>query len=415
MRKKRPKIITGLDIGTTKVCAILGQIDDDGQLSILGVGSNPSLGLKKGMVVDIEATVDSIQKAVRKAEQMAGVSVKEVYVGIAGGHITSQNSKGTVEVQNPIRGVTEQDRQRALERAKDYIKLPKDVEIIHAIPQEFVVDGQPGIKNPVGMSGTTLEARVHLVMAAITSASNIVRCISQAGLRTCNILLESLASSLAILGDNEKDLGVALIDIGGGTSDVGIFAGGSVKFSGVIPLGGDSITNDVAYGLKISRYDAENIKKKYASALVDSVGPDEVLEISDVLKGAANQVSRRFLCEITEARLEQIFMMAKQMIDASPVKNKIYGGVVLTGGTSLMHGIAELAERIFEMPAKVGMPQGLKGLSGVVSSPIYSTGIGLVLYGLTNQPLNPHYYSNGNVFRKLSYNFKKLLDWYLWE
>lgn len=411
MRKKRPKFITGLDIGTTKICAILGQIDEDNQLTILGVGSHPSQGLKKGLVVDIEATVDSIQKAVHKAEQMAGLEVKEVYVGIAGGHITSQNSRGVVEVQNSVRGVTELDRTRVLDKART-ITVPKDVEIIHSIPQEYICDGHPGIKNPVGMSCSTLEARVHLVLAAVTSASNIVRCINLAGLRTRDILLESLASSLAILSDNEKDLGVLLIDIGGGTSDVAVFTGGSVKYSGVIPLGGDSITNDIAYGLKISRFDAENVKKKYASSVVDDVNADEVIDVSDVLKNSRTSASRRFLCEIAEARLEQIFMMAKQMVDSSPVRNKIYAGVVLTGGTSLMHGINELAERIFEMPAKVGIPQGLKGMSGVVSSPIYSTGIGLVLHGLTNEPIDTHYYSNGNIFRKVVYNFKRFIDWY---
>lgn len=411
MRKKRQKFVAGLDIGTTKICAVLGQLNDDGQLSILGVGSNPSQGLKKGMVIDIETTVDSIQKAVHKAEQMAGVEVKEVFVGIAGGHITSQNSRGVVEVQNPVRGVTEMDRQRVLEKARN-ITIPKDVEIIHSIPQEYICDGQPGIKNPVGMSCSTLEARVHLVLAAVTSASNIVRCINLAGLRTRDILLESLASSLAILSENEKDLGVLLIDIGGGTSDVAVFTGGSVKFSGVIPLGGDSITNDIAYGLKISRYDAENVKKKYASALVDSVDPDEVIDVSDVLKNSRTSASRRFLCEIAEARLEQIFVMAKQMLENSPVRNKIYAGVVLTGGTALMHGIAELAERLFEMPAKVGMPQGLKGMSGVVSSPIYSTAIGLVMHGFTSEPPDTHYYANGNIFRKIAYNFKKFIDWY---
>lgn len=411
MRKKRQRIICGLDIGTTKICAILGQIDDEGQLTILGVGSNPSHGLKKGMVIDIEATVDSIQKAVHKAEEMAGVEVKEVYVGIAGGHITSQNSRGVIEVQNPLRGVSELDRQRVLEKARS-ITVTKDVEILHVIPQEYICDGHPGIKNPVGMSCSTLEVRVHLVMAAITSASNIVRCINLAGLRTRDILLEALASSLALLSDNEKDLGVILIDIGGGTSDVAVFTGGSVKFSGVIPLGGDNITNDIAYGLKISRYDAENVKKKCASADVDMVDPDEVIEVSDVLKGSRMNANRRFLCEIAEARLEQIFMMAKQMIDASPVRNKVYGGVVLTGGTALMHGITELGERLFEMPTKVGVPQGLKGMSGIVSSPIYSTAIGLVLHGLTNEPVNAQYYSNGNIFRKILYNFKRFIDWY---
>ena len=412
MRRKRQKTVTGLDIGTTKIVAIIGQADDEGQVSVLGVGSNPSLGLKKGMVVDIEATVDSIEKAVRKAEEMADTEVKEVFVGIAGGHITSTNSRGVIEVQNSARGVTEADRDRVLQRARDSVVMPKDVEIIHWIPQEYVCDGQPGIRNPVGMSCSTLEARVHVILAAVASASNILRCINLANLRTRDLLLESLASSLAILSDNEKDLGVLLIDIGGGTSDVAVFTGGAVKFSGVIPLGGDSITNDIAYGLKVSRYDAENVKKKYASALVDSVDPNEEIEVTDVLKNSRATANRRFLCDIAEARLEQIFMMAKQMVDASPVRNRIYAGIVLTGGTSLMHGIVELAERIFEMPAKVGVPQGLKGMSATVQSPIYSTGIGLVINGLTNEPVNAQYYSNGNMFRKVAHGLKRFLEWY---
>jgi cell division protein FtsA len=410
MARKKRKYITGLDIGTTKICAIVGQIDEDGQLTVLGVGSNPSLGLKKGMVIDIDSTVDSIKKAAHKAQQMAGVDLKDVFVGIAGGHITSHNSRGVIEVQNPMRGVTEMDRKRVLDKARD-VTLPRDTEIIHAIPQEYVCDGQAGIKNPVGMSCSTLEARVHLIIAQVASASNIIKCITHAGLQTRDILLESLASSLAILSENEKDLGVLLIDIGGGTSDVAVFTGGNVKYSGVIPLGGDNITNDIAYGLKISRYDAENVKKKFACGIVDMIDPNEVVEVSDVLKGARTNARRSFLCEISEARLEQIFMMAKQMVEATPVGKKIYAGTVLTGGTALMPGIAELAERIFDMPAKVGVPQGLKGMSGVVSSPIYSTAIGLVIYGLTHESEKDHF-SSGNLWHKVCYRMKQFWKWY---
>ncbi|MCX7717361.1 MAG: cell division protein FtsA [Candidatus Sumerlaeaceae bacterium] len=414
MRKRRQPIVTGLDIGTTKVCAIIGHADADGALTVLGVGSHPSQGLKKGMVVDIEMTVDSIQKAVREAEQVAGVSVKQVYVGIAGGHISSTNSKGIVEIPNRQRGVTEQDCQRVLELARK-ITVPHDIEILQVIPQEYVLDGQPGIKNPVGMTCSILEVRAHVVLAAMTSASNIMRCIKHAGLQTCEIMLESLASAVAILGEHEKDLGVILIDIGGGTSDIAVFSGGTVKFSGVIPLGGDSITNDIAYGLKVNRYDAENIKKKHASALPGEVDPDEKIEISDVLKQEPHLVSRRFLCEITEARLEQIFMMAKDMLDKSPVRDRVFGGVVLTGGTSLMHGITRLAERIFELPAKVGMPQNVKGLSGIVKSPIYSTCIGLVLQGIATQAVSPAFYSNGSIFGRLAHRLRKAIDWYLFD
>ena len=412
MRRKKQKVVTGLDIGTTKIVAIMGALDEDNALTILGVGSHPSQGLKKGMVVDIEATVDSIQKAVQKAESMAGMDVKEVFVGIAGGHITSMNSRGVIEVQNPSRGVTEADRQRVLERARSAVVFPKEQEIIHVFAQEYECDGHAGISNPVGMSCSTLTAHVHMVAAAVASASNIIKCIQMADLRARDLMLESLASSLAILGDNEKDLGVMLIDIGGGTSDVAVFTGGSVKFSGVIPLGGDSITNDIAYGLKISRYDAENVKKKHASVLLDEVDPDEEIEVTEVLKNARAVANRHFLCEIVEARVEQILLMARQMVQASAVSDKYYAGIVLTGGTSLLHGIAELAERIFEMPAKVGMPQDLKGMSSGVDSPIYSTGIGLVLYGLTHDPSNAQYYSNGNIFRKVGRAFRKFIDWY---
>jgi len=409
MRKRRQKIITGLDVGTTKICAIIGQ-SDEGQLTILGMGSNPSDGLKRGMVVDIDATIDSIQKAVRKAEQQAGVRVRDVIVGIAGGHITSQNGVGMIEVRNPIRGVTEQDRQRAIERARQ-INIAKDMEILHDYPQEFICDGQPGYRNPIGVSCSTLEARVHIVLASMTSVSNIVKCIKHAGLRVGDILLESLASSLPILSDNERDLGVMLIDIGGGTSDLAVFTRGMIKLSGVIPLGGDNITNDIAYLLKISRHDAENVKKKYARALADSADSDETIEVSGVLKNRPVSTKLQFLCEITEARLEEIFIKARKMIDAVELRDRINAGTVLTGGTSLLPNIDMLAERIFDKPAKVGAPQGLKGMSGIVQSPIYSTGIGLVLHGLSGESSNK-YYSNGNIFRKFSHYVQNFIDWY---
>ncbi len=415
MRRKRSKIVTGLDIGTTKIVAITAQMapdDPDQALTILGVGSTPSLGLKKGMVVDIDATVDSIRKAVNKAEEMSKIDVREAYVGIAGGHIESDNARGYIEVQNPSRGVTEGDRQRVLKRAQESIRAGEHLELIHSIPQEFLLDGHGGITNPVGMSCSRLEARVHLIYAAVTSASNILRCVTLAGLRPRDLMLESLASSLALLSDHEKEVGVILIDVGGGTSDVAVFTDGSVRFSGVIPYGGDTITNDIAKCMKISRYDAENVKKKYANAESTRVDADEEIELTSLLKSTPETASRRMLCEIVESRLEEIFSMARQMIESSPVKYTSCAGVVLTGGTALMEDIVHLAERVFELPVKVGVPQNLKGMSSGVSSPIYSTGIGLVLSGYENDLGTTHINTNGNVFHKVTDLFSRILNWY---
>ena len=415
MRRKRSKIVTGLDIGTTKIVAITAQMapdDPDQNLTILGVGSTPSQGLKKGMVVDIDATVDSIRKAVHKAEEMSKIDVREVYVGIAGGHIESDNARGYIEVQNPSRGVTEGDRQRVLKRAQESIRAGEHLELIHSIPQEFLLDGHGGITNPVGMSCSRLEARVHLIFAAVTSASNILRCVTLAGLRPRDLMLESLASSLALLTDHEKEVGVILIDVGGGTSDVAVFADGAVRFSGVIPYGGDTITNDIAKCLKISRDHAENVKKKNANADSTRVDSDEKIELTSLLKSTPETASRRELCEIVEARLEEIFMMARKMIESSPVKYTSCAGVVLTGGTALMEDIDHLAERVFELPVKVGVPQNLKGMSSGVTSPIYSTGIGLVLSGYENDLGTTHINANGNIFHKVTDLFSRVLNWY---
>ncbi len=405
----RTQIFTGLDVGTTKICAIIGQVDEEGHITVLGVGSTPSLGLRRGIVIDMEETVESIRSAIRKAEEIAHVAVRDVYVGIAGGHIQSHNSVGMVEIKNPTRGITKADIRRVTDRARG-LQIPVEREIIHVIPQRFLIDDGP-ILNPEGFSSTRLEAEILIVTAAVTSAQNIVRAVSQAGYRTSAIYLEPLASSLAILTEKEKDIGIVMVDIGGGTSDVAIYMDGTVRFTGVVPYGGDAITEDIAKGLKISRYDAENIKKRYGHALANAINPEEDLEVPNVLTDEPVRISRRFLCEIIQSRTEEILLMTKQMIDATPLGEKVYGGVVLTGGCALLEGIDDLASKIFNAPAKLGAPTGLGGMSGVVASPIYSTGVGLVLYGLEhrNQPLS----RPSGLFAELVNTFRKFIDWYV--
>ena len=412
MGRKQTKIITGLDIGTTKVCAIMGHLTPKGELNIVGFGSHPSPGLRQGTIVDLETTTDAIQKAVQKAESMASAKVREVFVGIAGNHVMSQNSAATLSIDNPTRGVTEVHREEVLRKARE-CNLPPNHEVSDCIIQEFVCDGQPGIVNPVGMSCKILEVRVHLVIANTVAVANIMRAIKHAGLRVRGMQLESLASSLAILSDEERDLGVALIDIGGGTSDIGIFSGGCVRYTGVIPLGGDNISADVALVLRVSRYEAENIKKKFARSLPDTVSPAEEIEVTDILTNQARTETIHHLSEVVEARLEQIFLKFKSVIDSDPHGRRVCG-VVLTGGTSLMSGIDDLASRIFEKAVKVGKPEGIMGLSGLVSSPIYSTAVGLVLFGLSN-PFEDGLAPRAGIKDRVLHYWRRFLEWYASE
>jgi cell division protein FtsA len=386
-KRKNTKYVMGLDVGTTKVCAIIGQQDDDSSLSVLGVGSTPSLGLKKGIVIDTDQTVESIQKAVQKASNIAGVEMHDLVVGIAGGHIQCHNSRASVEIVNPSRGVTRSDIVRVNSRAKA-LAMPVDREILHSIPQEYVTDSGP-VKNPKGQVTTKLEVNVHIVTAAVTSVQNLMRCVKQAGYNTNGILLESIASSEAILHEEEKELGVLLIDLGGGTTDIAIFSRGHIRYSGVIPLGGDNITNDIAYILKISLFDAENVKKKYGCAMASLTRPEEIFTVTKVVNDKKETVKRQELADIIEARLEEIFHLVRERINATSVHDKFYAGVVITGGSALIEGITELGEKVFECPCRVGIPHGLKGMTSVVSSPIYATGIGLMRHGFTdalNQP-----------------------------
>ncbi len=399
---------TGLDIGTTKICAIIAEIDPAGKTTVRGIASTPSQGLRRGVVVDLEETIASIRTAVRKAEEIAQVGVRDVLVGIAGGHIQCFQSSGAVDVSNPERGITRADIRRAVDKSA-LDQIPMEREVIHTLPQRFIIDDGP-VANPEGFSSRKLTADVLTVTAAVTSAQNIIRAVRNAHYRVGGIYLEPLASSLAVLTPEERDLGVVAIDIGGGTSDIAIWAEGTVRYTGVVPYGGDSITEDVRRGLKISCFDAENLKKRYGSCLPNNIKEDEKVEVPVALTGETQEISRRFLCEIIMSRYEEILLLVKEQCERSAHFDKAFGGVVLTGGGALQEGAAKLAEKIFDRPCKIGRPSGLAGLSSVASSPIYSTGVGLVYYGL--QADQEAGLSEKNLFQRLVRFFKKAIDWY---
>lgn len=404
----RKTMFTGLDIGTTKICAIIGEIDPDGKVTILGVASTPSQGLRRGVVINLEETVDSIRIAVRKAEDIAQVSVRDVFVGIAGGHIQCHQLQATVDVSNPERGITRSDVRRAIDRAIENV-VAVEREVLHIIPQRFFIDDGP-IIDPVGFSSRQLTAEVLLVTAAVTSAQNIIRAVSQANYRVSGIYLEPLASSLAVLSDQEKELGVAIVDIGGGTSDVAIWVDGAVRYTGVVPFGGDAITEDISKGLKINRYDAENLKKRHGHCIPEKVDPAENISVPAALSDRTLTHSREFLAQIINARVAEMLEMVKDKLEKVPAYENVYGGVVLTGGTALQAGICELGEKVFGKPCKLGSPTGLSGLSSVVSSPIYSTGVGLVLYGLEHE--REQAFLDSNAFSRIVKRLKSFIDWY---
>lgn len=377
-------VVVGLDIGTTKICCIIGEIVEPGPqpvIDIVGIGTAPSNGLRKGVVVNIDSTVASISKAVEEAELMAGVDVTNVFTGIAGGHIRSINSTGIVAVKD--KEITENDVQRVIDAAKA-VSIPMDREVIHIIPQEYMLDDQDGIRDPIGMSGVRLEAKVHIVTGAVSSAQNIVRCVNKAGLNVSEICLEPIASSEAVLSQDEKELGVVLVDIGGGTSDIAIFREGAVAFTGVLAIGGNHVTNDVAVGLRTPQHEAEKIKVRYGSAMAALVKPDETIEVPGVGGRKPRVVQRRLLAEIIEPRVEEIFMLIQREIMKSGYQDLLSAGMVITGGSTLLEGMPELAEHLFEMPVKRGVPLGVGGLRDVVNSPKFATGVGLLKYGAQN-------------------------------
>lgn len=373
------RMIVGLDIGTSKVVAIVGAITDEGGLEIVGIGSHPSRGLKKGVVVNIESTVQSIQRAVEEAELMAGCHIHSVYAGIAGSHIRSLNSHGIVAIRD--REVYALDLERVIDAAQA-VAIPADQKVLHILPQEYVIDTQEGIKEPLGMSGVRLEAKVHLVTCAVNAAQNIEKCIRRCGLEVEDIILEQLASSYSVLTDDERELGVCLVDIGGGTTDIAIFTEGAIRHTGVIPIAGDQVTNDIAMALRTPTQHAEEIKIKYACALTQLAGAEETIKVPSVGERPARDLSRQALAEVVEPRYDELFTLVQAELRRSGYEDLIAAGIVLTGGTSKMEGVVELAEEIFHTPVRIGSPQEVEGLTDIVRNPIYSTGVGLLQYGL---------------------------------
>uniref|UniRef100_A0A831UAI0 Cell division protein FtsA n=1 Tax=Geobacter metallireducens TaxID=28232 RepID=A0A831UAI0_GEOME len=407
MSARRDNLIVGLDIGTTKICAIVGNVTEDG-IDIVGIGSSPSRGMRKGVVINIESTVESIKKAVSEAELMAGCEIRSVYAGIAGGHIKGFNSQGVIAIKN--REVTSEDVKRVIDAAKA-IAIPMDREVIHILPQEFIIDDQDGIREPLGMSGVRLEAKVHIVTGAVASAQNIVKACNRAGLDVADIVLEQLASSEAVLSADEKELGVALVDIGGGTTDIAIFVDGAIKHTSVLSLGGNHLTNDIAVGLRTPMAEAEKIKQKYGCCMASLVGKEETIEVPSVGGRKPRILSRQLLAEILEPRVEEIFTLVNREIMKSGFEDLIASGVVITGGTTILEGMPELAEQVFNLPVRRGNPQQIGGLVDVVNSPVYATGVGLVVYGSKNVGIRefPTAQTDENLFRRVS---RRMKEWF---
>lgn len=376
------KLIVGLDIGTSKVLAIVGEIAPTGEVEIIGVGHHPSRGMKKGVVVNIESTVQSIQRAVEEAELMAGCQIHSVYAGIAGSHIRSMNSHGIVAIRDSE--CTQSDLDRVIDAARA-VAVPSDQKILHVLPQEFVIDNQEGIREPIGMSGVRLEVKVHLVTGAVSAAQNIVKCVRRCGLEVNDVILEQLASSYSVLTDDEKDLGVCLVDIGGGTADIAVFTDGAIKHTAVIPIAGDQVTNDIAVALRTPTQNAEEIKIKYGCALTQLASADETIEVPSVGERAPRRMSRHTLAEVIEPRYEELLGLIQMELRRSGFENLVAAGIVMTGGSSKMEGLVELAEEVFHMPVRLGVPQHVYGLVDVVRNPIHATGVGLLLYGLQNR------------------------------
>ena len=401
--QRQQDVIVGLDIGTTKICAVVGE-KSGSDINIIGIGTHPSIGLRKGVVINIESTVESIKKAVEEAELMAGCEISSVCAGIAGGHITGFNSRGIVAIKGSE--ITENDVERVIDAARA-VAIPMDREVIHVLPQEFIVDDESGIQNPVGMAGVRLEAKIHIVTGAVASAHNIVKCANRSGLDVSDIVLESLASGEAVLSDEEKQLGTALLDLGGGTTDLAIFSGKNIKHTFVLSLGGNNLTNDISIGLRAPQAEAEKIKKKYGTCITRDISSDETIEVPGMGGRAPRQLPRQILGEILEPRLEEIFELINREIYRAGMENTINSGVVLTGGTSLLDGVAEVAESILNLPTRLGKPQGIKGLVDVVNNPMYATGVGLVLFAARHMDTKKFSIRDKNIFNRVMTRMKR--------
>ncbi len=405
----KSELIVGLDIGTTKICAVVGELGDDGIIEIVGIGTCPSTGLRKGVVVNIEQTVQSVRKALDEAELMAGCEIHAVYVGIAGSHINSINSHGVIAVKGGE--VTPRDIERALDAARA-VAIPADREVIHILPQEYIIDDQRGIADPLGMAGVRLEVKVHIVTGAVSSAQNIVRSCHRSNLEVADIALESLASAQAVLTEEEREIGVALVDLGGGTTDIAIFANDAIKHTAVLALGGQNLTNDIAFGLRTPMAAAEKIKVKYGCALTDMVRHNEVIEVPSVGGRQARRLSRQVLSEICEPRMEEILYLVDQTLIRSGYKDMIGAGVVLTGGTALIEGCQELGEQIFGMPTRIGYPRHVGGLKEVVNSPKFATAVGLLRYGAEKENHGQKIFTNHHETTMFEGIFAGMKKWF---
>lgn len=392
--------IVGLDIGSTKICVVVAEVEDDGTPKITGLGSSPSQGLKRGVVINVEKTVQSIRTAIEEAQEMSGTRIGAVYAGIAGDHIRSVNTRAVVAVSGPDNEITANDEERAIEAAKA-VSIPMDREIVHVLPQSFVVDDQPGIKDPIGMSGVRLQADVHIVTGAVTSAQNICKSIRRAGVEVVDLVLDPIASSYAVLTPDEEEMGVALVDVGGGTTDLAVFYDGAIRHTAVVGLGGANVTNDMAIGLRTPWEQAETLKQKNGCALQSLVRPNDMVDVPGVAGRPARTVSRAKMAAIIEARMEEIFGHIDQEIRRTEYADLLGAGIVLTGGGSMLHGCSELAKEIFDMPITIGKPRGIAGRANAVSEPTYATTIGLVQFGLYHQNGNFISDSGNSIFGRM--------------
>ncbi len=408
MARESKNLIVGLDIGTSKIVAIVSEISPEGKLEIIGMGSHPSRGLKKGVVVNIESTVNAIQRALEEAELMADCKIREVYTGIAGSHIKSFNSHGMVAIKE--KEVSQMDVERVVETAKA-VNIPTDQQILHILNQEFIIDGQEDVREPLGMSGMRLEVKVHIVTGAISAAQNIVKCVRRCGLVERDLILQPLASAMAVLSEDEKDLGVCLVDIGGGTADIAVFSQGAIRHTAVIPIAGDQITNDIAMALRTPTKEAEDIKMRYGCALRQLADPAEMIEVPGVGERGARQLSRQTLAEVIEPRVEELYSLIQAELRRSRFEELLSSGIVITGGSSAMAGMVELGEEVFHMPVRLGIPQYVGGLAEVVRTPRFSTGVGLLLMGLEQHKrqslISMHSGSLGQIFERMKGWFQR--------
>jgi cell division protein FtsA len=406
-KRGEKNLIVGLDIGTSKVVAIVGEINEMDEIEVVGIGMHPSRGLKKGVVVNIESTVQSIQKAIEEAELMAGCDIHSVYAGIAGSHIRSLNSHGIVAIQE--KEVSLNDVDRVIDAARA-VAIPADQKILHILPQEFLIDSQEGILDPIGMSGIRMEAKVHMVTGAESASQNITKCIQKCGLEVDDIVLEQLASSYAVLTEDEKELGSCLVDIGGGTTDIAVFQGGAIQHTAVIPIAGDQVTNDIAVSMRTPTQYAEDIKIKYACALSQLANPDETIEVPSVGDRPPRRLARQTLAEIVEPRFEELFSLIRNELRRSGFEESIPAGIVITGGSAKMEGAVELAEEVFHVPVRLGSPQYIEGLADVVRNPIHATGVGLLIYG--RDSMDKRNYNKISIKNSVSNKMDQIKDWF---